>query len=123
MACKPALLLLLACLAPMAAWAQDDGPRVYQLVPVGSARNPMTIFAVAKHGNETPEPGSVVPGDKIDTNIVSLSLLRPDLRDRRPCWSPFVILPVGEVESTGAPRSSAWATPRSAARSSSIGAP
>ena len=115
-----ALLLLLACLAPLAARAQDDGPRVYQLVPVG-ARN-LTIFAVAKHGNETPEPGSVVPGDKIDTNIVVFRYVQTFEIAGRP-WSPFVILPVGEVESTGAPRSSGLGDAQIGGTIGLIGAP
>jgi hypothetical protein len=96
-------LLLALGMSPGAAWAQDDGPRVYQLVPVG-AQN-FTAFAVAKRGNETPEPGSVSPGTDIDTNILVLRYVRTFDVAGRP-WSPFVILPMGEVEATGAPTSS-----------------
>lgn len=98
-----ASLFLALCLAPVAARAQDDGPRVYQLVPVG-ARN-LTAFAVAKRGNETPEPGSVAPGTDIDTNILVLRYVQTFDVAGRP-WSPFVILPMGEVKTTGAPKSS-----------------
>ena len=40
--------------------AQDDGPRVYQLAPVG-AQN-FTSFVVDKRGNEGPDPGQTTPG-------------------------------------------------------------
>ncbi|HEX5007335.1 MAG TPA: hypothetical protein VFV70_09500, partial [Hyphomonadaceae bacterium] len=54
-------------LAAQPAFAQDDGARVYQLQPVG-AKN-ITAFAVAKRGNEAPEPGTFNPGIDTDTNI------------------------------------------------------
>ena len=104
----------------MAARAQDDGPRVYQLVPVG-ARN-FTAFAVAKRSNEGPEPGSVSPGAEIDTNILVLRYVQTfDIAGR--AWSPFVILPVGEVKSTGAPTSSGLGDAQIGGTIGLIGAP
>ncbi len=97
--------LITAALAATPVMAQDDGPRVYQLVPVG-ARN-LTVFAVAKRGNETAEPGSVQPGSKIETDILVFRYVTTmDVAGR--AFSPFVIVPVGEVRATGAPASSGF---------------
>src|SRR6185437_15304509 len=77
--------------------AQDDGPRVYQLAPLGAKA--FTAFAVAKRGNEEPENGNLVPGSRIDTNIVVFRYVQTfNLGGRQ--FSPFVILPVGQVRST-----------------------
>lgn len=87
------------------AWAQDDGPRVYQLAPVG-AQN-LTAFLVNKRGNETPEPGTVEPGSKIDTDILVFRYARTFDVAGRPV-TPFLIVPTGEVRSSGAPHSSGF---------------
>jgi hypothetical protein len=79
------------------AWSQDDGPRVYQLAPLGAKA--FTAFAVVKRGNETPENGDVIPGSRIDTNILVLRYVQTfGLGGRQ--VSPFVILPTGYVRST-----------------------
>jgi len=79
------------------ALAQDDGPRVYQLAPVGAKA--FTTFAVAKRGNETPESGDVIAGSRIDTNILVLRYVQTfNLGGRQ--FSPFFILPSGRVRST-----------------------
>ena len=57
--CHRHIWLLAAVLAGMLAIAfharaQDDGPRVYQLTPEGAKA--LTVFAVAKRGNEGPKP-------------------------------------------------------------------
>lgn len=89
-----ATLSLLFCGAP--ARAQDDGPRVYQLAPLG-AKN-VTAFAVAKRGNETPDHDLVL-GSDIDTDIVVLRYAQTfSLGGRQ--LNPFLILPIGEVRST-----------------------
>lgn len=83
--------------AATGARAQDDGPRVYQLAPLGAKT--FTAFAVAKRGNETPESGDVVPGSQIDTNIVVLRYVQTfSLGGAQ--FSPFLILPIGHVRST-----------------------
>lgn len=79
-----------------AAWAQDDGPRVYQLAPLGAQS--LTAFAVVKRGDEGPEPGDIVLGSEIDTNILVLRYARTFSLGGR-AFSPFVIVPMGEVES------------------------
>jgi hypothetical protein len=94
-----ALLLAMAVLLAIArgAHAQDDGPRVYQLAPLGAKA--FTAFAVAKRGNETPESGDVVPGSQIDTNVLVFRYVQTfSLAGRQ--FSPFVILPTGQVRST-----------------------
>lgn len=74
------------------AWAQDDGPRVYQLAPVG-AQN-LTAFLVNKRGNEAAELGSVSPGSDIDTDILVFRYARTiELAGRS--VTPFLILPTG----------------------------
>jgi len=79
------------------AHAQDDGPRVYQLAPLGAKT--FTAFAVAKRGNETPESGDVVTGSQIDTDIVVLRYAQTfSLGGRQ--FTPFFILPTGHVRST-----------------------
>lgn len=85
--------------------AQDDGPRVYQLAPVG-AQN-VTTFFVNKRGNETPEPGSISPGSDIDTDILVFRYARTFAVAGRPV-TPFLILPMGAVRSTGTPKSSGF---------------
>jgi hypothetical protein len=90
-----AAVLLLA--TATRARAQDDGPRVYQLAPLGAKT--FTAFAVAKRGNETPESGDVVGGSRIDTNIVVLRYAQTfGLGGRQ--VTPFFILPTGHVRST-----------------------
>lgn len=98
-----AVLGALGLAAP--ASAQDDGPRVYQLAPVG-AQN-LTAFLVNKRGNETPEPGSVSPGSKIDTDVLVFRYARTFDVAGRPV-TPFLIVPTGEVRSSGAPHSSGF---------------
>lgn len=82
--------------------AQDDGPRVYQLAPVG-ARN-VTAFLVNKRGNETPEPGATEPGSHIDTDILVLRYAQTFGVAGHPL-TPFVIAPMGQVRASGAPAS------------------
>lgn len=90
-----AAVMLLA--AATGARAQDDGPRVYQLAPLGAKT--FTAFAVAKRGNEAPESGDVIPGSQIDTNIVVLRYAQTfSLGGAQ--FSPFLILPAGHVHST-----------------------
>jgi len=90
-------VLTLALGLARGASAQDDGPRVYQLAPLGAKA--FTAFAVVKRGNETPESGDVIPGSRIDTNILVLRYVQTfSLRGRQ--FSPFVILPTGYVRST-----------------------
>jgi hypothetical protein len=92
-----ATLALLLCLAAGSASAQDDGPRTYQFTPVGAKA--FTGFVVNKRGNEEPQNGGVVPGSSIDTDTVVLRYVQTfDLGGRQ--FSPFVILPVGQVRST-----------------------
>jgi len=97
------IALLATAGSAAAARAQDDGPRVYQLAPVGTRT--FTAFAVAKRGNEEPEPGSVHPGSKIDTNLLVLRYVQTFHLGGRP-FSPFVIVPFGQVKSGGAPTGS-----------------
>ncbi|HEX4712025.1 transporter [Phenylobacterium sp.] len=95
---KPAKLCagLAVALAAASAHAQDDGPRVYQLAPLGAKT--FTTFAVVKRGNETPESGDVVLGSKINTNIVVFRYAQTfSLGGRQ--LNPFMILPVGKVHS------------------------
>lgn len=88
---------LAAAMFAVPAQAQDDGPRVYQLAPLGAKT--FTAFAVVKHSNETPESGDVVAGSEIDTNIVVLRYAQTlSLGGRQ--LNPFVILPIGKVHST-----------------------
>jgi hypothetical protein len=94
------LLQILLCavvfFAASCARAQDDGPRVYQLVPLGAKA--FTAFAVAKRTNETPD-GDVVVGSQIDTNVVVFRYVQTfSLGGRQ--FSPFIILPTGQVRAT-----------------------
>src|SRR5689334_14486547 len=83
--------------AATGAWAQDDGPRVYQLAPLGAKA--FTAFTVIKRGNEAPESGDVIAGSQIDTEIIVLRYVQTfSLGGRQ--FSPFVILPAGHVRST-----------------------
>src|SRR4051812_44182846 len=77
--------------------AQDDGPRVYQLAPLG-ARN-VTAFLVNKRGNETPEPGTIGPGSQIDTDILVFRYAQT-FGVAGHAVTPFLILPTGELRST-----------------------
>ena len=59
-----------------------------------TARGPLTIFAVAKQGNEEPEVGSVAPGSDFATNIVVFRYVQTfNLAGRQ--LTPFLILPFG----------------------------
>jgi hypothetical protein len=92
-----ALSILLLVQHP--ALAQDDGPRVYQLAPVG-AQN-LTVFAVAKRGNEGPDPGQMFAGSTTATDIVVFRYARTfDLAGRQ--FTPFAILPSGRVRNASA---------------------
>jgi hypothetical protein len=75
--------------------AQDDGPRVYMLAPVGAQS--VTEFAVVKRGNEEPEVGFFQPNSEINTDLLITRYVRTfDLGGRQ--FSPFIILPVGKAE-------------------------
>jgi hypothetical protein len=96
------LALALTCGA-MAARAQDDGPRVYQLQPVGA--QVVTAFGVVKRGNEGPDPGEVFGGVQTATNMAVFRWAGTfGLWGRQ--LNPFVILPTGSVSSTPAGGSS-----------------
>ena len=110
-----ALLLVSAGVAR----AQDDGPRVYQLAPVGARL--FTAFAVAKRGNEAPDAGSVVPGSDIDTDILVLRYVETFDLGGRP-FSPFVIVPVGQMESETGPAGARMTTSSSGFGDAQIGA-
>lgn len=114
--------LLIAALAGAgsSALAQDDGPRVYQLTPVGART--FTAFAVAKRGNETPEPGTISPGAEIDTNVLVLRYAQTFDLGGRP-FTPFAILPMGEVSRTGAPESAGLGDAQLGATLGLVGAP
>ncbi|MGH7461733.1 MAG: transporter [Longimicrobiales bacterium] len=102
------------------AQAQDDGARVYQLQPIGSRI--VTAFAVAKRGNEGPELGTINPGVETDTNLFVLRYVQTfDVAGR--AFSPFVIVPIGEVESSGAPRSAGFGDAQVGATIGLFGAP
>lgn len=88
---------LAAVMIATAAHPQDDGPRTYQLAPLGAKT--FTAFAVAKRGNETPQSGEVLTGSQIDTNTLILRYVETFSVGGRQ-FSPFVILPMGEVQST-----------------------
>jgi hypothetical protein len=89
-----ALLVAFLAIADQAV-AQDDGPRVYQLAPEGAKA--VTVFAVAKRGNEGPEPGSLYLGSNIDTKLVIFRYVQTlEVAGRQ--FSPFLIVPVGRVE-------------------------
>ena len=89
-------MVLVLALAPLAR-AQDDGPRVYQLAPVGAKT--LTGFAVVKQSNETFEGDQVVSGSRFASNVVVLRYAETfDVWGRQ--LNPFVILPVGQVRNT-----------------------
>jgi hypothetical protein len=91
------LVLTIALLAAGEAQAQDDGPKVYQPTPNGAQS--LTVFAVAKRGNETPEPGSIDVGSDIDTDLVVFRYARAfNVAGRQ--LTPFVIVPFGEAKNT-----------------------
>lgn len=77
--------------------AQDDGPRVYQLAPVGAQT--FTAFAVVKRGNEGPEPGQVTVGSQTDNDLLVFRYARTFDLLGRPA-TPFVIVPTGQVRVT-----------------------
>lgn len=84
-------------IAAGSAGAQDDGPRVYQLAPVG--QQTVTAFVVNKRGNEGPDPGQTTLGSETRTDILVLRYARTfDLAGRQ--LTPFAILPVGRLEVT-----------------------
>src|SRR6478736_3461774 len=74
--------------------AQDDGARVYQLVPKDFQT--FTGFIVNKRGNEGPDPGQTSPGSETRTDIMVLRYARTfDVAGRQ--FTPFVILPIGRI--------------------------
>lgn len=84
------------------ALAQDDGPRVYQLAPAGA--QVFTAFAVAKRGNEGPEPGEVTLGSETDNNLLVFRWAGTfDLAGR--AVTPFIIAPTGQVKVRQGPTS------------------
>lgn len=93
----PAILAALAASSATPAWAQDDGPRVYQLAPVGLQT--LTAFLVNKRGNEGPDPGQTSPGSTTRTDILVGRYARTFSWRGRPV-TPFAILPVGRLEVT-----------------------
>jgi hypothetical protein len=103
---RAAALAVLWLLSATRARAQDDGPRVYQLAPIG-AQN-LTGFLVNKRGNEGPDPGQTAPGSRTETDILVLRYARTfQLAGQQ--LTPFVIVPVGRVkavEGPGAPSES-----------------
>ncbi|KQW86332.1 transporter [Brevundimonas sp. Root1279] len=112
--------LVVALFAAAAPRAQDDGPRVYQLAPEGAQT--VTVFWVVKRGDETPEPGSFIPGAEIDTDVVVFRYARTlDLGGR--AFTPFAILPVGRVRATDAPESSGLGDAQLGATLGLVGAP
>lgn len=115
-----ALFLLAFMAMTPGAFAQDDGARVYQLQPVGAKT--FTAFAVAKRGNEAPEPGTFNPGIDTDTNIFVLRYVETFDLGGLP-FSPFVIVPIGEVESSGAGRSGGFGDTQIGATLGLVGSP
>ena len=80
-----------------AAWAQDDGARVYQLAPVGFQT--FTAFAVIKRGNEGLDPGQTNPGSETRSEVVVTRYARTfSLAGRQ--LTPFAILPIGHLRVT-----------------------
>ena len=90
-------LAALALLSAARARAQDDGPRVYQLAPVGFQT--LTGFLVNKRGNEGPDPGQTSPGSETRTDILVIRYARTFSWDGRQV-TPFAILPVGQLKVT-----------------------
>ena len=58
---------VLACLAcPRPVQAQGEGPRAFELAPEGSQA--INVYGVFGRGNQSFDPGSVVPGVEVDVN-------------------------------------------------------
>ena len=92
-----ALTALGLSLSAPSARAQDDGPRVYQLAPVGLQT--LTAFLVNKRGNEGPDPGQTSPGSETRTDILVLRYARTFSWAGRQV-TPFAILPIGQLKVT-----------------------
>lgn len=114
------LALVLSVATAPAAYAQDDGARVYQLQPVGTRI--ITAFAVFKRGNEASELGPVTPDIETDVNTIVLRYAQTFDFAGRP-FTPFVIVPIGEIEASGVPRSGGFSDAQIGATLGLLGAP
>ncbi len=64
MLCVSAALASLTC--PRPAQAQGEGPRAFELAPVGSQA--VNVYGIFGRGNESFDPGSVIPGVEVEVN-------------------------------------------------------
>lgn len=87
-----AILVLLA--APRAVRAQGEGPRAFELVPEGSRA--INVYGIFGRGNESFDPGSVIPGVEVEVNGSIIEYAHGfALADR--AGSVVLSLPVGDA--------------------------
>ena len=86
---------VLACLAcPRPVQAQGEGPRAFELAPEGSQA--INLYAVFGRGNQSFDPGSVVPKTEVEVNGSIIEYARGfALADK--AGSVVVSLPVGDA--------------------------
>jgi hypothetical protein len=85
----------LACLlGPRPVQAQGEGPRAFELVPEGSQA--VNVYGVFGRGNQSFNPGSVVPGIEVDVNGSIIEYARAFALANR-LGSVILSLPVGDA--------------------------
>ncbi len=77
-----------------AAFAQGDGPRVYQNVPDGT--HVLSLYGIFDRGNQLPDPASVVTRGTIDINLAVVLYMHPIAIAGR-SGGVFAVLPGGGV--------------------------
>ena len=81
-------------LGPRPVQAQGEGPRAFELVPEGSQA--INVYGIFGRGNESFDPGSVVPGVEVDVNGSIIEYAHGfALADR--AGSVVLSLPVGDA--------------------------
>lgn len=76
------------------ALAQGDGPRAYQIVPNGTTL--LTAYGLFLRGNQTADPGSVIPGGDIDVDLALVQVTHSFALAGKQA-AAFALLPYGEV--------------------------
>jgi hypothetical protein len=89
--------ILLFCVLPASALAQDDGSRTYQLLPADTRF--VTLFGVINQGNQADDPAIVTPDATIDTDLAVLRYAQYFALGGA-AGSAFAILPTGKVSGT-----------------------
>jgi hypothetical protein len=92
------LFVIFLLLMPAKLWAQDDGARLYMVIPDKTTITSMRVHHM--HSNLAADPGNVAEGDHLDTTLIVFQFVQT-LNIAGGQSSLFFVLPVSRIRPDG----------------------